>query len=307
MPDNIELTPLILIVDEKELHSRDLERVLQPKGHVVLKASTGQQALDLSSKVSPDVILLARHLPDSDGIDLIRALKASTTIHDTTPILIVAETPLGKAERLDALAAGAWDILEHPVDANELVLRLDTFVRAKQETDRVRDEALTDPGTGFYNVRGILQRTRELSADAARSGRPITCIAVGSHHQEALEPEGDSDQRGALDGRMSAALLDVTRASDSLGRLAANEFIIVAPGTCDEGAVRLADRLLEALQRRHDSAGEPAKKESSLRAGLCSMAASDNTAPEDLLLRATMALRKAQQDDGSFRVRAYEA
>lgn len=307
MLDNIELTPLVLIIDEHEAHSHELERILQPKGHVVLKASTGQQALDLSSKVSPDAILLARHLPDSDGIDLIRALKASATIHRTTPILIVAEKRLGKAERLEALEAGAWDVLEHPVDANELVLRLDTFVRAKQETDRVRDEGLTDPVTGFYNVRGILQRTRELSADAARSDRPITCIAVGSHRPEALEPEGDDDRQEEFGGRISSALLDVTRASDTLGRLGANEFIIVAPGTSDEGAVRLADRLLEALQGRHDSGGEPAEEESSLRAGLYSVVGSENTAPEDLLLRATMALRKAQQDDGSFRVRAYEA
>ena len=294
-------------MEEQEVRGRELESILQPKGHVVLKASTGQQALDLSSKVSPDAILLARHLPDSDGIDLIRRLKASATVHGTTPILIVAEKPLGKAERLDALAAGAWDVLAHPVDASELVLRLDTFVRAKQETDRVRDEGLTDPVTGFYNVRGILQRTRELSADAVRSDRPITCIAVGAHHPESLEPEGDSDRQGDLGGRMSAALLDVTRASDTLGRLGANEFIIVAPGTSDEGAVRLADRLLEALQKRHDSGSEPAEEGSGLRAGLYSVAGSDNTAPEDLLLRATMALRKAQQDDGSFQVRAYEA
>jgi hypothetical protein len=46
---------------------------------------------------------------------------------------------------------------------------------------------------------------------------------------------------------------------------------------------------------------------SQIRAGFCAVTKDDQATPEDLLLRATMALRRAQADDGSFRVRAYEA
>ena len=52
------------------------------------------------------------------------------------------------------------------MDPNELILRMETFVKAKHEADRVREEGLMDPGTGLYNVRGLLRRATELSADA---------------------------------------------------------------------------------------------------------------------------------------------
>jgi len=102
-----DLTPLVLLVDDQEWTSRSIESILRPKGHVVLKAYTGQQALDLVKKVSPDAMLVDVHLPDIDGIDLVRQLKASPTVHATTPILMITSTTIGRAERLEALSAGA--------------------------------------------------------------------------------------------------------------------------------------------------------------------------------------------------------
>ena len=302
-----DLTPLVLLVDDQEWTSRSIESILRPKGHVVLKAYTGQQALDLVKKVSPDAVLVDVHLPDIDGIDLVRQLRESPTVHSTTPMLMITSATVGRAERLDALSAGAWDILTHPVDPNELILRMDTFVRAKQEADRVRDEGLTDPTTGFYNVRGILKRAHEISADAARFDRPLTCIAFGPQLAggggEATE---DSEDFAEIFGEpVAAALRAVTRISDTIGRLGPGEFVVVAPGTDQDGAVRLADRVLEAVEARPDSQtvlGALAQ----IRAGFCAVEGDEATTPEDLLLRATMALRKAQAD-GSFRVRAYEA
>lgn len=302
-----DLTPLVLLVDDQEWTSRSIESILRPKGHVVLKAYTGQQALDLVKKVSPDAVLVDVHLPDIDGIDLVRQLRDSPTVYSTTPMLMITSSSVGRAERLDALSAGAWDILTHPVDPNELILRMDTFVRAKQEADRVRDEGLTDPNTGFYNVRGILKRAHEISADAVRFDRPLTCIAFGPQllGKITAESEGAAELAEAIGEPVAAALRAVTRISDTIGRLGPGEFVVVAPGTDQDGAVRLADRVLEAIESHPD---QPlgAQEIAQIRAGFCAVGGDEATAPEDLLLRATMALRRAQAD-GSFRVRAYDA
>mgnify|MGYP003337024711 CR=1 FL=1 len=305
MHSNRDLNPLLLIIDDQESNVRSLESVLRPKGHVVLKATTGQQALDLTTKVSPDAILVSRSLPDFDGIDLIRALTREATVQGTTPILLTAGTALGKAGRLEALSAGAWDILEQPVDATELILKLDTFVRAKQEVDRVRDQGLTDPETGFYNVRGVLKRAKELNADSARAARPLACVAFGRQSsQEGGAVEGSQDR---FTERVSAALQSVTRTSDAVGTLSDGEFVVVAPGTNSDGAVRLADRILQELTSQEKDPRASEVLTSSVRAGFYSVSAPSETSAEDMLLRATMALRRAQQDDGSFRVRAYDA
>lgn len=306
-----EFTPLVLLIDDQEWTSRSIESILRPKGHVVLKAYTGQQALELVTKVNPDVVIIDVHLPDIDGVDVLRKLRESPTIQPTTPMLMITSSNLGKAERLEALGAGAWDILTHPVDPNELVLRMETFVRAKQESDRTREEGLTDPGTGFYNVRGVLRRAKEIGADAIRFDRPMACVALGPHllEGEAAGGSGGEALVEAMTRRVAGALRSVTRVSDTVGRLGPGEFVIVAPGTDEEGALRLADRVLEAAEQ-HARAQEldPVDVEEMrhLRAGFCAVRGSDPASPEDLLLKATMALRRAQADDSSFRVRAYE-
>lgn len=305
-----ELTPLILLVDDQEWTSRSIESILRPKGHVVLKAYTGQQALDLVTKVSPDAVLVDVHLPDIDGSELVRRLKESSTVHTTTPIMMITSSAIGRAQRLEALGAGAWDILTHPVDPNELILRLDTFVRAKQEADKVRDEGLTDPGTGLYNVRGILRRTKEISADALRFRRPLTCVAFGpggTLAQPAAEVGDVPEVADEMSRPIAEALRQVTRISDTIGRLGPGEFVVIAPGTDQEGGVRLADRVLEALEAGAKESPVLEEILPEVRAGLCAVDSDDPASPEDLLLRATMALRKAQADNGSFRVRAYDA
>lgn len=304
-----DVTPLILLVAETEAMSRTVESTLRPKGFIVLRAYSGQQALDLATKVSPDAVLIDMEKADPGVNDILRQLRASPTIYATTPMLLVTDAPMGRAGRLEALSAGAWDILTHPVDPNELILRLDTFVRAKHEADRVRDEGLTDPGTGLYNVRGILRRTREVSADAIRSDRPLTCVAIGLTSPgvpHVTDSGRDSEDRESLSDPMAEALRTVTRSSDTLGRLGPDEFIVIAPGTDRAGAVRLAERVLEGIVA--EAARRPmAEGTDRIRAGVYGMDPSEPAAPEDLLLRATLALRSAQEGNGTSRVRAYEA
>ena len=298
------MTPLVLLVDNEESTSRAIEGVLRPRGHVVLRAFTAHQALDLVAKVSPDAVLIDVSLPDGDGIDLIRKLESAPTIHATTPILTISSRELGRVDRLEALNAGAWDVLAHPLDPNELVLRLDTFVRAKQAADRVRDQGLTDPATGFYNVRGILQRAKEISADAARFERPVTCVAFGRQGADGEAYSGDEPGRP-----IAEALRRVTRICDTIGTLGPGEFIVIAPGTSEDGALRLADRVLEEIvsAERAEGFGVGDGASTQIRAGLYANPIDEPISPEDLLLRATMALRKAQTDEGSFRVRTFEA
>lgn len=302
-----DLTPLVLLVDDQEWTARSIESILRPKGHVVLKAYTGQQALDLVQKVSPDALVVDAHLPDIHGIDLVRQLRASPNIPSMTPVLMITSGSVGRVERLEALGAGAWDILTHPVDPNELILRMETWVRAKQDADRIREEGLTDPATGFYNARGVLRRAREIGADAARSDRPLTCVAFGPQAVATRGKDVDAMVE-AISQRVAAALRVVTRVSDTVGHLGPGEFIVVAPGTNQDGALRLVDRVLAAVD---DEAAQSDLIDPDLgkqiRAGVCAMQGNEPSTPEDLLLKATTALRKAQADDGSFRVRAFEA
>lgn len=301
-----DLTPLVLLIDDQEWKSRSIESILKPKGHVILKAYTGKHALELVQRVSPDAFLVDMHLPDTHGTDLVRELRAASTVQPMTPVLMISSDSVNRADRIAALEAGAWDVLTHPVDPNELTVRMETFVRAKQAADRLRDEGLTDPGTGFYNVRGVVRRAQELGADAARFHRPLTCIAFGPH-AFGDDPESSEAIAEAVGRGVASALRSVTRVSDTIGRLGPGEFIVVAPGTDPDGAVRLADRVFEAIEGAAAASALDREQSKLIRAGFFSTRGDESTTPDELLFRATSALRRAQAEGGSFRVRAYDA
>jgi len=168
-----------------------------------------------------------------------------------------------------------------------------------------------------YNVRGLLRRATEISADAIRYDRPLACIAFGPEwagpppEPEAAATEGTSGSGDRTRG-MAWALRTVTRLSDTIGRLGTGEFVVVAPGTNRDGALRLADRVLELIQEstRGEIDVEEARavaEDLKLRAGFYATTGTESVSPEDLLFKATMALRRAQADVGGFRVRSYEA
>src|SRR6056297_853388 len=141
------LAPLILVVDDQEWTSRSIESILQPRGHAVVRAYTGQQATQLVGKLAPDAILVDFQLPDMDGVEVVTQLRKSPTVSPTTPILMITSSNLTRAARLSALGAGAWDVLRHPINSEEFILRLDTFIRVKQGSDQLLEDGLSDPAT----------------------------------------------------------------------------------------------------------------------------------------------------------------
>src|SRR3989442_1659884 len=84
-----------------------------------------------------------------------------------------------------ALEAGAWDYLSLVINAEELALKLDAFVRVKLETDRALEEAAVEPASGLYTTRGLERRARELVSHAFRRHAPLACLALAVE----LEPQ----------------------------------------------------------------------------------------------------------------------
>lgn len=309
--ESAHLAPLILVVDDQEWTSRSIESILQPRGHAVVRAYTGQQATQLVGKLAPDAILVDFQLPDMDGVEVVTQLRKSATVSSTTPILLMTSANLTRAARLSALGAGVWDVLRHPINSEEFVLRLDTFIRVKQSSDQLREEGLSDPVTGFYNAQGLLQRAREISADARRLDRAVACVALGGDLFES-EPAPSSGDLTPDEVEIAKALRTVTRVSDAVGRLPSGEFVILAPGADESGALRLLERMREVFDEAGREVGRRDTIERlrlNLRGGYYAASAVSPADPEELLLRATKALRRAQaeQPGASFTVRAYEA
>jgi PleD family two-component response regulator len=303
----LQRTPLAIVIDDQEWTARSLESILSPAGFAVLKAYTGRQAMELVQRVKPDVLFIDVDLPDVDGRELCRTLVSRGSVRPSTPILALCTTRPPREQRLEILRAGAWDIVSLPLDPEELVLRLNSLVRAKQEVDDAIDRSLLDSETGFYNVKGLMRRLSELTAEARRYTRPLACVVLGPRDDSrtqsilreilamdqtsspAREPEPEGDSLTIAD-----SLSRVTRSSDAKGLLGEQHFVILAPDTDMDGAVRLAERVLEGYDPQGDS-------DSPVCVGLYALenGQDDPLRPGDLLTRATTAFRRAQHRGGN--------
>lgn len=295
--------PLVLIANDQEWSTRSLESILWPNGYAVLRAYTGRKALDRASSAQPDLIIIDAGLPDVDSLELCRTLRRDRVVRDTTPILMTAPVRPSRQQRLDAMRAGAWEFLSYPLDAEELMLRLDGYMRSKFEADRAREDALLDEATGLYNLRGLERRARELGSHAFRNHWPLACVVIASDRDSGEHRTASANAGGEI-ARLMGAFRKAFRVSDAVGRLGENEFAIIAPGAAGDGVVKIAHRL--------DSALRDAKLDSSegfrLRVGYDAVTDYHQNPVElmDMLARATTALRLSRKEGGSSWIRSFE-
>lgn len=299
------------MIDEHEWTARALEGILGEAGFAVVKAYSQREANDLLAQVRPDAVFVDLQLENGKGMSLYRDWVDAGLIELGVPVIALASGRPERDVRLAALGAGAWDVLALPLDADELVLRLGTVVRAKQAADLVREESLVDAATGLYNARGVLQKLSELRSSASRKRAALACIVLGRRGE--TEPDEPSSGYARLDANdviglrvrtedsdAVSRIWRATRRSDAKGALSGARFVVVAPDTDLEGAHRLAERILGGDDYTDDASSD-------LVAGL--FVASDlegsPVTASDFLARASEALREIQVRPDRPRILGY--
>jgi len=115
----------ILIVEDDPMTSKSLELTLRSEGMVVDATSMGEDGLEIGKLYDYDIILLDLLLPDMDGYEVLRRLRAARI---ETPVLILSG--LSEADKkVKGLGFGADDYLTKPFDRAELVARIQAIVR----------------------------------------------------------------------------------------------------------------------------------------------------------------------------------
>lgn len=132
------MRPRILIVDDQTAN-RALMRAYLASSFDLQEASDGAQALDILSRTPVDLVLLDVMMPRMSGIEVCRAIKSSAADGPYQPVILL--TALGdQQDRNSGLEAGADDFLTKPVDRHELLLRVKTFVKLRQQDERIRHQ-----------------------------------------------------------------------------------------------------------------------------------------------------------------------
>jgi two-component system KDP operon response regulator KdpE len=150
--------PRILLVDDEPAIQRSVGLLLRARGYDVQVAGTGAEALAMISARAPDLVVLDLGLPDLEGTEVCRRIRATLPV----PIVVLSARG-GEADKVNALDLGADDYVTKPFGPDELLARIRVALRRvsseeREETGRLRAGELTID----YDRRRVLRGDTEI-------------------------------------------------------------------------------------------------------------------------------------------------
>jgi adenylate cyclase len=134
----MRIPPRILIADDSAVNRDILQARLAVHGYEILTAADGQEALHMGRQAQPDLILLDVMMPELDGFEVCRRLKADPSLPFMPVIMVTAKTD--SSDIVAGLEAGGDEYLTKPVDHAALVARIKSMLRIKALHDTVQDQ-----------------------------------------------------------------------------------------------------------------------------------------------------------------------
>ena len=167
----------VLIVDDEEQNRMLLRDPLEARGYEIAEAENGEQALRCVAKRFPDVILLDVMMPKMDGFEVCRRLKNDPKTA-FIPVLMVTALSERK-ERMIAIAAGANDFLNKPVDLQDLTLRVRNAAHTRHLFDQLQAERENSERL-LLNIlpETIVQRMKKGEVNIAESHADVTVLVA---------------------------------------------------------------------------------------------------------------------------------
>lgn len=125
---------IVLIEDDADLFAL-LKYNLEKEGFTMVGSQTGRGAIDLCRRERPDLILLDVMLPDSDGLDICKGIRAHPELAHVPIIFLTARA--SETDRIVGLELGANDYIVKPFFIRELVARIKIQFRGQQSATRI--------------------------------------------------------------------------------------------------------------------------------------------------------------------------
>jgi len=173
---------LILNVDDNDGARYAKTRILQSAGFEVVEASNGTDALNVVKRGGVALVLLDVKLPDINGIEVCRRIKADP---DSAMVLVLQTSAAltGRADKIRGLEGGADNYLAAPIEADELVANVNALLRMRQTQSALRDSEerfrqLTDNIEDVFWMFSVPARALEYVSPAYATiwGRPVETI-----------------------------------------------------------------------------------------------------------------------------------
>lgn len=243
MPE-LESIQKILVVDDENLIRQLMSALLSPFGEVSVVES-GAEALEHAEKYNPDLIVLDVQMPEMDGYEVCKRLKANEKTASIPVVFLTANSTNEDEER--GLEIGATDFIRKPISPQIVRTRAENILKLQAATRQLELLASTDPLTGAYNRRHFMETGSNELLRSNRYQHPFTVLMLDIDHFKAVnDTHGHSIGDEALIETVRV-IEETLRAEDTLGRIGGEEFAVLLPETSVARANLLAERIRVAI------------------------------------------------------------
>ncbi|MEO5732996.1 MAG: diguanylate cyclase [Rubrivivax sp.] len=261
--------PRLLLVDDQPINIQALHQAFAAD-HQVLMATHGEQALALCARQPPDLVLLDVEMPDMDGYEVCRRLKADPATQDIPVIFVTAHSDAEAETR--GLEAGAVDFITKPINPRIVRARVRTHLTLKAQSDLLRHWVYIDGLTGVHNRRYFDERLTEEWGRAVRGGTSLSVLMIDvdffKRYNDRYGHQSGDDCLRHIAAALRSAL---KRPGDMVARYGGEEFVCLLPDTALPGALALAGELGAAVRAlRIDHAASDVLPVVSVSIGACS-------------------------------------
>lgn len=243
----VEENANILIVDNRGIIAERFEESLS-KLHKLVILKEPEEAINLNLETEFDLVIVSLDLLDHDGLRLCSQLRSFEKTRQL-PLLIVVDPDDG-ARLMRALDMGVNDYLHRPVDKMELRARVNTQIKRKRYTDRLRtnvarsmEMAVTDSLTGLYNRRHMDNQLEIHMTNADARGHPLSILTLDVDFFKTINDTHGHDVGDRVLQELARRLKEQIRAIDLCCRIGGEEFLTLLPGTEIQVGFTVAERL----------------------------------------------------------------
>ncbi len=211
--NDTEYQPRVLIVDDEPRNVKLLAAMLSRRKFHILTAYNGQEALDVTKKHMPDLILLDIMMPILNGYEVIEKLKSDVLTQHIPIILITAlDSPESKHK---GLAIGAEEFLNKPVNTAELLARINSMLRLKQYKEQLtirkksQESFSTKKAPAQIPIASQNLHTILLVEDNPSDVKLIKAHLTGQNYRLLVADRGESAIKLAQSEKIDLLILDV--------------------------------------------------------------------------------------------------
>lgn len=236
----------VLIADDNQLNIRLLEDILADESFIVYKADNGFPVLEMARELKPDVILMDIMMPDMDGFTVCKLLKRDPDVNNIPIIMVTAKTDGNDLKC--ALDSGAFDYIKKPVDELEVIARVQSAIRFKDQQDQLRESATKDSLTGLFNHALLMELLEKGLSKQQRNAGEIAFVMMDIDYFKVV-----NDTYGHMAGdlvlkELSDILMYSVRQGDITGRYGGEEFGVIITNAEKEAVYSLCERIRKKVE-----------------------------------------------------------